>query len=384
MPSILIFSAEDIGSNYRILRHAKSFATLPNSKVQILGPDISSLPKELEKLPNIDHHYIYLWEFPYFLDYLFFPIKILILLFQILIFSLKSNIKYEIILFPSISFFTYFGAKFLSKIFKAKTVIDISLFKHTNVSNSTMFSQILEKIIIKKADYRICSTRSIQIILKCRALDSIVIHDPPGTQFSSQKVHKTDVLSFLNVNKNSILISVPLPIYDSNFMNWIISECNSLNDQKVESTFVLFGSSKIEKTVEEMISNDSSMQFTSLRFIPMNTDAYANILSCSDFAILLTGTRSGLDYSPQLTELVSSGLPTLVAKGGCMSDVIINGENGFIYNSKDELVNLLSDILIHKKADLIKMKESMKLHQTNWEDEWKTSFLPILSSLKKD
>ena len=92
MPSILIFSAEDIGSNYRILRHAKSVATLPNSKVQILGPDISSLPKELEKLPNIDHHYIYLWEFPYFLDYLFFPIKILILLFQILIFSLKSNI----------------------------------------------------------------------------------------------------------------------------------------------------------------------------------------------------------------------------------------------------------------------------------------------------
>lgn len=384
MPSILIFSAEDIGSNYRILRHAKSVATLPNSKVQILGPDISSLPKELEKLPNIDHHYIYLWEFPYFLDYLFFPIKILILLFQILIFSLKSNIKYEIILFPSISFFTYFGAKFLSKIFKAKTVIDISLFKHTNVSNSTMFSQILEKIIIKKADYRVCSTRSIQIILKCRGLDSIVIHDPPGTQFSSQKVLKTDVLSFLHVNKNSILISVPLPIYDSNFMNWIISECNSLNDQKVESTFVLFGSSKIEKTVEEMISNDSSMQFTSLRFIPMNTDAYANILSCSDFAILLTGTRSGLDYSPQLTELVSSGLPTLVAKGGCMSDVIINGENGFIYNSKDELVNLLSDILIHKKVDLIKMKESMKLHQTNWEDEWKTSFLPILSSLKKD
>lgn len=398
MPSLLIFSSYDIGQNYRLLRHAKSFSSLKDSHVTIFAPDVSSLPKEIEKSENINFVYLYIWHFPYFIDFVVFPLQYLIIQFQCFLLYLKSLFSYDFVMSTPWPMFDSIFSLSLSRMFKAKLIFDISYFRLTDKKRA-LIARKMEKKVNKIADYRICSTRAIQVFLKLLNLQSSIIHDPPGAQFHSNKVIKKEVFSFLGVSER-LLIAVLMPSYDSQYLNTILEDCSKLNQQSVKAAFIIFGSPKIQKEVESVINNNSQspqsnnsdfpskliMKNSSLHFIPLNTDAYANVLSCCDLGILLSGTRYGFDYSPELTEIVACGIPTIVGKGGCMTEVIENGKNGFIYESKEKLYEILSSILVKKTVNLESLKESMKIHSSNWESEWKDFFVPLLenSKSKKD
>ena len=395
MPSLLIFSTSDIGQNYRLLRHAKSFSSLNNSHVTILAPDISSLPKEIEKSQNIDIRYLYIFNLPYFLNFITIPIQYLFIQIQCYYFFLKSLIIYDFIISRPWPFLDSIFSFSLSRMFKAKLIYDISIFKFTDQKRSSLMRTI-EKKVNRIANYRICSTRAQQVFLEIQKISSSIIHDPPGIQFSSEKVIKKEVFSFLNISERT-LVAILMPIYDIDFLNMIMQNIENLDNQEVTSAFIIFGSPKIQSQVESVFNQKSNipqnqknqnnllnikLKYSSLHFIPINTDAYVNVLSCCDLGILLNGSRYGFDYTPELTELVACGIPIIVGKGGCMTEVVENGKNGFIFNSKEQLCEILSSIFVEKKIKLRSLKESMKSHSSNWDIEWKKFFDPLLEDFK--
>ena len=398
MPSLLIFSTCDIGQNYRLLRHAKSFSTLSDSHVTIFGPDISTLPKEIEKSDNINFSYLHIWHFPYFLDYVILPIQYLFIQFQCIYFYFRSSIKYDFVISTPWPLLDPIFSFILSRMFKAKLIFDISIFWYTDKKKSLTMRK-MEKKVNRIAHFRICSTKASQVILKLFNLSSSIIHDPPGTQFYSEKVIKKEVFSFLDISER-FLIAILMPTYDIEYLNTILDSFSKLDQQAVRAAFIIFGNPKIEKEVKSVINQNSNppqgqkrsnnspsssnlkLRYSSLHFVPINTDAYADILSCCDIGILLNGSRYGFDYSPELTELVACGIPTIVGRGGCMTEVIEDGKNGFIFNSKKQFYEILKKIFVEKSVNLKLMKESMKNHSSSWDKEWKDFFGPLLDDIK--
>ena len=398
MPSLLIFSTSDIGQNYRLLRHAKSFSLLKNAHVTIFAPDISSLPKEIEKAENISSHYLYVFRLPYFFNFIFFPIQYFLVQIQCYIFVAKSLFYYDFIISNPWPLLDSIFSLSLSRMIHAKLIYDISIFRFADKTRSQIVRNI-EKKVNRIADFRICSTRALQVFLELQKLSSSIVHDPPGTQFYSQKVIKEQIFSFLDISER-YLIAVLIPMYDNDFLNAILDNCAKLDEKEVKSAFIIFGNPKIQLSLESAINKKSNfpqnlkksinfpstsnlnLKYSSIHYVPINTDAYANILSCCDLGILSNGSRYGFDYSPELTELIACGIPTIVRKGGCMKEVIENGKNGFIINSLDQLYEILSNILVEKNIDLNLMKESMKSHCSNWDTEWKNFFDPLLEKIK--
>lgn len=396
MPSLLIFSINDIGQNFRLLRHAKSFSSLNNSIVTIFAPEISSLPKEIEKSENIKIHYLYVFHLPYFLNLILLPFLYLFIQFQCIYFYLKSSIDYDFIISNPWPFFNSTFSFSLSRLFKAKLIYDISIFKFSD-KNRLQIARDLEKKVNRAADFRICSSRALQVFLELQKLSSSIIHDPPGNQFFSEKVVKKEVFSFLGISERN-LIGILMPIYNADFLSFIFDFCERMDQEEVKNAFIIFGNPKTESQVESIFNKKSNstqnlknqnnllklnLKYSSLHFVPINTDAYSNILSCCDVGILLNGSKYGFDYTPELTELIACKIPIIVGKGGCMTEVVENGKNGFIFQSKDQLFDILSQIFIEKTVDLNLMKESSKNKNSDWDVEWKNFFDPLLEETMK-
>ena len=386
MPSCLIFTTDDIGTNYRLLRHAKSFSELPESHVLIFAPDFSSLPKEIENSPNITHRFLFSLNFSYYFKILLFPVKFFFYFFQCIylyyLYAFEKSIPhFDYIISPSFPILDNIYAKILAKIFRSQLIIDVSLFRWANIQKSNEIMMFLEKQVLYKADYLTCSTRSIQVILQLRKLKSFIIHDPPGKLFHpNDKLEiKNEIYSFLgitNLKTKNLLVAIPLPFYDNQYIRIVKSLCGKINaffknEKGTRIIFVVFGSPKVQDDVESNLRdmNDNS-NCISMHFIPVNTDSYAHIMGCCDFSILLSGSRYGLDYSPELTELIASCVPVIVGKSGCVSEIIVNGKNGFIFNTEEELYEITKNIIIHSEH-LCEMKKLMNQESFSWDEEWK-------------
>ena len=146
MPSLLIFSSYDIGQNYRLLRHAKSFSSLKDSHVTIFAPDVSSLPKEIEKSENINFVYLYIWHFPYFIDFVVFPLQYLIIQFQCFLLYLKSLFSYDFVMSTPWPMFDSIFSLSLSRMFKAKLIFDISYFRLTDKKRALIARKMEKKV----------------------------------------------------------------------------------------------------------------------------------------------------------------------------------------------------------------------------------------------
>lgn len=371
MSTTLIISFNDLGKQFRLLRHAKSFLSKPDSNVIIVGMDQTTLPKEIERAPNFRHIYFYnflnlFWYFKLIL----FPLRVLFSLFQLLFIVFRlPKIDYILMNQNEFSLFTFVSIKLLVFLTKGKLILDITSIGY--ISKNRMI-KVLEKSFIKNAYKRICSTKSLQAILKLSNIESFVIYDSPGTIFKNCSSIKTEVLRFLGRKEDNVyIISIPFPEMNATIVRNIVHYFKQFESSGVNISFLIYGDFKIQKTVENFFSNDQSSSHVQFHFISLNTDAYAHALGCSDACIIFKGSLSGTNISPEFTESYASNIPIIAYKFGCMSELIKNGENGFIFSDFDELINYIQQIFIYKTIDLnLLKKKSEENIKFNWIDSW--------------
>ena len=351
MSTTLIISFNDLGKQFRLLRHAKSFLSKPDSNVIIVGMDQTTLPKEIERAPNFRHIYFYnflnlFWYFKLIL----FPLRVLFSLFQLLFIVFRlPKIDYILMNQNEFSLFTFVSIKLLVFLTKGKLILDITSIGY--ISKNRMI-KVLEKSFIKNAYKRICSTKSLQAILKLSNIESFVIYDSPGTIFKNCSSIKTEVLRFLGRKEDNVyIISITFPEMNATIVRNIVHYFKQFESSGVNISFLIYGDFKIQKTVENFFSNDQSSSHVQFHFISLNTDAYAHALGCS--------------------ESYASNIPIIAYKFGCMSELIKNGENGFIFSDFDELINYIQQIFIYKTIDLnLLKKKSEENIKFNWIDSW--------------
>ena len=211
MPNALIFNFGDIGNNFRLLQHAKSFLSIPESHVYLIGSDDHSLPREIEYAPNLTFIPIFIFEPNSFLSLFFFPIRFILSITQ-LFFITISLPTIDFIFCSTENFLIDVICCYIMRIIKnSKLIIDVSPFKWMN---SKHFYQFILKIIetnqFKVADLCIVSTQAMQIILRVRKIKSILIRDFPGTFFTSQTESKKKLREHLEISVDSLLIKVKI------------------------------------------------------------------------------------------------------------------------------------------------------------------------------
>lgn len=428
--SLLIFSTEDIGSNIRLLSHAKSFSEQSNSKVLILAPDITSLPKQIEKTKNIRRQYFhqYFSQLPSILLTILYPLKLFFYTIELFIIA----ITYPSFDFCLVSYGESFFLSFcLSKWCHAKLIFDYPYLKWSKKDYKIGFLRRIEEKILSFADYHICSTQAIHLVLRIRNINAFVIHDQNrlllteyynsnlsdnkhdkirakmknggeinsineenikdsgyfGNKYQSNDFisnKKAEIFQILNINYNSeiekpFLCGIPIPQFNEVIISKLLAIGDKLNQHQVAVCFVLFASHKIEKNVEKEIEKHtfSSTQF---KVVSLHSDAYPFILSCCDFAILFYPTLFGLEYSNELLDMILFELPIVAYKHGSVTEAVKEGKNGFLFNNEAELAKILNSILIEKSVKLADLRSfycSSDFDQ-KWNVEWARCFHHIL------
>ena len=84
----------------------------------------------------------------------------------------------------------------------------------------------------------------------------------------------------------------------------------------------------------------------------------------------------------QVVDMFGSGLPVCAADYKCIDELVVDGQNGSIFSSAEELARCLSQMLTNFPLDSTKclnMKKSMqKAPLAPWDDDWHRIMLPIV------
>lgn len=376
MPSILVFTKKDIGQNFRLLRHIKSLASYKENKITILAPDISSLPKDIEHSTNVVHKYFYTFDIPYpVLSILLFPLEVLLYVIEMAIY-ISILPKYDFVLTDSSSILNSICARVFSRFLNGKLIFDIHSLKWNHKSDfMALILHYIEHRVQKMANYLIVSTKSLQIVLQLQNIKSYYLCNPPGNNFIPYDDLKTTVCDFLRIDQSQLLIGVLMSSFAINDLQMILEIARNFENAKRCMCFIIFAGSKAEKIIQDTIDK-SCLSCVSIRFVHLNTDAYAQTLGCCDCGILFHGSRYGLDLTSDITDIVGCQIPILALRNGCVSEVVKEGTNGFLFKDKAELTQILNR-LVSKEIDLSILKKNCTNEYPSWDEEWKKIYQEI-------
>lgn len=382
MPKVVVFSFDDLGTNFRLLRHAKSFADQPDTQVYLIGNCNSILPSDIENHPNIKirqnpHGNTSLLS----MNILIIPILFIVRLVTII--SLFTNLGSVDIIVTSTSriIFNIVIAKILQRIKKSKLVFDIRPFKSVNKNSSRIFMKI-ETGIPSYADICIVPTRSIQGFLQIKKIPSIIIRDNPGTLFQPSMEYRNDINTLLGIKKETGLIGIP--ITEESQASEVVDIATRSDSLNVPLCFCAFGGGKNQAQLEHSLNN-LKLKNVKVVVLPMLSDAYPRVLGACDLGICFNGARAILDLSPELVEMEWACIPVAVMLRGCVKEAI-SESTGFFFKTPEELFAIVKNVFVDKSVDLNAMREECKTRLVPWDKSWKEAFHPILEQthLKAD
>ena len=351
MVSSLVFCSTDIGGNFRLLRIARRMAMRPGSNVILIGPDVSNVPKEIEKLKNVSIRHLQTFSFPFFLAPLLFPLKLFIRLLEFIVIRVTIYHVDQVICSTNPVITEPIVGWILARTLGAKLLFDVSPFQYTRQSSGTMM--YFEQRITALADLRLVPTKAMKIVLSLQSIDSQILPDMPGTLYHNQG-NRADVLDILDIAPTTIIIGLSLPIFNTAELDTVVHIFQSL-DVDSDVCLLVFGGSKCSKAITSRLTNKPHI---TMKFVPINSTLYASALAACDCAIILHGSRYGLDISPQLTEAIATATPVLVHRFGCISEVVTDGVNGFIFRDTKELTSLLQRVA-NNTLDIRAMKHAI-------------------------
>lgn len=386
MPNALIFHFGDIGNNFRLLQHAKSFLMIPESHVYLVGSDEHTIPREIEYAPNLTFIPIFIFQTYSFFSFILFPIRLIFSIIQIFLISISIS-SIDFIFCSTENFLTdVICCYFISLIKKSKLIIDISPFKWMNPKRLYQFIfKLIETNQFKVADFFIVSTQAMQVILKFRKIKSVLIRDFPGTFFASNKELKNDVSEKVENSEKSLSIAVPInKSYkdEHNLMNYIEYAAKFLNENEIKAIFYVFGSLKnsfFNALSNNLSNSEVKMKFIEFRFYPINSYNYSSIMKSSDFGIILEGSKYGLDLTTEIIQIAACNLPVIVYKYGCVCEIFRESNSAFFFENKEEFIKIFQRIFIQKELSLHNQKICTS-NQFNWTESWNNSVLKYINS----
>jgi beta-1,4-mannosyltransferase len=121
----------------------------------------------------------------------------------------------------------------------------------------------------------------------------------------------------------------------------------------------------------------------------MDIEDYPVILGSSDLGVSLHVSTSGRDLPMKVVDMFGCGIPVCALQFPCLSELVVNGENGYCFRTAAELSNQLVSLFkgFPHKADSLRNLEkgvlSGRVFQVRWRENWDTIVIPILTKIMK-
>lgn len=356
MKTALIFSFSDIGKNARMLRYTKQLINKKNMKVVLVGYDISDIPLEIKKLPNLSIRYIFPFICKYqILQLILWPLQFIFFLIQMIGIALNISSLNLIIASSTFYFTEAFCGLLISKIHHSTLIFDISNFSWYD----NQITSFITKKMLSFSNYLLCPTHSIEVVLNLAGFRPFVIPDVPDSSFQSNKQMKKQICELLKIDEDSILIGVPIPEFDNDKLKILEESANYIKKSSKSITIIIFGNGKLRDNFEEKIEC-ISVQNVSFKFSPFQYNTYPLILGACDIGIYFPESEFVFQISPHLLAIVACGIPTVTFRFGCVNEIVKENQNGIILNEQTDLGPKLKEIFVSNSIDLSSLKSEPK------------------------
>jgi len=106
---------------------------------------------------------------------------------------------------------------------------------------------------------------------------------------------------------------------------------------------------------------------------------YPRLLACADLGVSLHTSSSGMDFPMKIVDLFGCGVPVCAIHFDAVDEVVIDGINGVIFKSSDELFRALMK-LVSDDAELDRLRQGVRhLAWRSWTEEWDKLAKPIFT-----
>ena len=354
MPNAVLMCFSDLGKNQRILSYVRTISTISDMHIYLIGYDISNIPLDITKLPNIS--IIYLSQF-------FTKIPIInFILFPIICFVMTMNLIGIFISLPKIDFvlFTlnhlYFDSipLFLSNICrKNKIILDVDTYLIENEKSQNKFRKYIENIILNKAFTIICSTKAKQMILAFRGIKSSLARNIPP-RYSS-------IMSRVFNEKEPIvgILTTELELDEMQICKTIIKQ---VEETKKTVHFHIFCSNRSHELISGILK-DLELKFCTMKYFNVNSKSYFNDLQFCYIGVI-PHKNPVLNIMNSVIEMTGAGVPIITERSGCITEIIQDKENGFLYDDDREIIQLLmrsfdNENVLKMRSKLLGLRDSI-------------------------
>ena len=109
---------------------------------------------------------------------------------------------------------------------------------------------------------------------------------------------------------------------------------------------------------------------------------YPLLLGSADLGICLHTSSSGLDLPMKVVDMFGAGLPVCATAFPCLSELVQDSVNGFVFHSEKELAQQIEELLHAFPSDNTRLEQLRngvaEFQKKRWEDNWRENAKPIL------
>jgi beta-1,4-mannosyltransferase len=116
----------------------------------------------------------------------------------------------------------------------------------------------------------------------------------------------------------------------------------------------------------------------------LENEEYPLILAASDLGVCLHFSTSGLDLPMKVVDMFGCGLPVCAMNFKCITELVRDGENGFIFDNEDELTEQITNWFYkfpnNSEVASLQLEFSKNLKEfqlLRWKENWEQKALPL-------
>lgn len=146
---------------------------------------------------------------------------------------------------------------------------------------------------------------------------------------------------------------------------------------------VITGKGPLKEFYEQKIESQL-WQHVSFCLPWLTPNNYPLLLGSADLGICLHKSSSGLDLPMKIVDMFGCGVPVCAIHFNCLNELVINDENGCIFNDSHELAQHLQSLLQGfpvQSEKLDRLRQNLAAFQSmRWHEFWKQSVLPLFEN----
>ena len=367
MPNVVLLSFSDLGKNQQLLNYARTLSSMNDIFIYVIGYDISNIPLEIQKSPNVKIIY---------LSQLFFSISVFnIILFPFLICFSSLQLIGILISLPNLDFILlslnnlisdFLRIKIATNFKKTKIIFDLSSYALSNDHNESIFFKRIENYVLSFPDIIFSPTKAKQLILTFRDIKSIVMPIIPPRY--------TSIMSRVYNEKEPIvgILTAELEAHEFSIVKKIIQQ---VDETKRVVHFHIFCTNRTPDLILSL--KELQLKNSTISFLNVNSKTYFNDLQ-QCYIGFIPHQGPVLDFMHSVLDMVGAGVPVIAEKYGCIREIVKDKENGFLYEKSNEILKLLIQSL--DDENVLKMRSKLLSIHNSMISQHKNVFTKLLEN----